>query len=165
MLGVLSLTGCARSDALGRGRCACMALYQQRDPAPCEQIYMPQGKAQGFSVLQTRVIPIISFWCRRRRFPALKGRCRWPERRTDYFGYAWLMRYRLAAEYGGRCRTTGWAWRSTPAYGRSQNQLHIHLTCLREGCAAPAAGGTPLHTGTMAPLPDKLARTPTMPAA
>lgn len=59
LLGVLSLTGCARSDALwGVVDKLCMANYQQkRDPAPCEQIYMPQGKAQGFSVLQNPRYP------------------------------------------------------------------------------------------------------------
>ncbi len=78
--------------------------------------------------------------------------------RTDYFGYAWLMRYRLAAEYGGLVPDDRLGMAINSAYGRSQNQLHIHLTCLREDVRRQLQAERPYIQEQWRPLPDKLLR-------
>lgn len=160
LLGVLSLTGCARSDALwGVVDKLCMANYQQkRDPAPCEQIYMPQGKAQGFSVLQNPRYPYHFILVPTAPLSGIESPLLLAGERTDYFGYAWLMRYRLAAEYGGPVPDDSLGMAINSAYGRSQNQLHIHLTCLREDVRRQLQAERPYIQEQWRPLPDKLLR-------
>ncbi|UKG74283.1 CDP-diacylglycerol diphosphatase [Serratia marcescens] len=160
VLGVLSLTGCARSDALwGVVDKLCMANYQQkRDPTPCEQIYMPQGKAQGFSVLQNPRYPYHFILVPTAPLSGIESPQLLAGERTDYFGYAWLMRYRLAAEYGGPVPDDMLGMAINSAYGRSQNQLHIHLTCLREDVRRQLQAERPYIQEQWRPLPDKLLR-------
>ncbi|KFK95069.1 MULTISPECIES: CDP-diacylglycerol diphosphatase [unclassified Serratia (in: enterobacteria)] len=162
LLGVLLLAGCARSDALwGVVDKLCMVNYQhQQDPAPCQQVYMPpgQGKEQGFSVIQNPRYPYHFILVPTTPLSGIESPQLLLDGRTDYFGYAWLMRHRLTSEYGQPVPDERLGMAINSAYGRSQNQLHIHLTCLREDVYRQLQAERPYIQETWSALPDKLLR-------
>lgn len=154
----LLLGGCARSDALWMvTQDLCMTNYHyRRDPAPCQQIYQPQGKERGFSILQNPrykyhfiLVPVQAMSGIESIALSRKGR-------TDYFGYAWLMRYRLMSTWGATVPDDMLGLAINSAFGRSQNQLHIHLTCLREDVRRQLQAERPYIDEQWRPLPDRL---------
>jgi len=160
LLTALALTGCARSDALWLVTDKlCMANYQQkRNPAPCQQIYMPEGKAQGFSILQNPRAPYHFILVPTAPMSGIESPQLLSANAVDYFGYAWLMRYLLAYQYGQPVPDDMLGMALNSAYGRSQNQLHIHLTCLREDVRRQLKAERPYIQEQWRPLPDKLLR-------
>lgn len=154
----LLLTGCARSDALWMvTQDLCMKNYDlRRDPAPCQQIYQPQGKEQGFSILQNPRYPYHFILVPNLAMSGIESIALTRAGRTDYFGYAWLMRYRLRAAYGAAVPDDRLGLAINSAYGRSQNQLHIHLTCLREDVRRQLQAERPYISEAWRPLPDRL---------
>lgn len=160
LLGILLLVGCARSDALwGVVDKVCMTNYQQTgSPAPCQQIYMPEGKAHGFSVIQNPRYPYHYILVPTAKLTGIESPALAVDGRTDYFGYAWLMRHLLAYQYGEPIPDDRLGMAINSAYGRSQNQLHIHLTCLREDVRRQMLAERPYIQDRWQPLPDKLLR-------
>ncbi|WPU25417.1 CDP-diacylglycerol diphosphatase [Cedecea neteri] len=160
LLGIFLLVGCARSDALwGVVDKVCMTNYQQTSsPAPCQQIYMPEGKAHGFSVIQNPRYPYHFILVPTAKLTGIESPELAAEGRTDYFGYAWIMRRLLAWQYGAPVPDDALGLAINSAYGRSQNQLHIHLTCLREDVRRQMLAERPFITEEWRPLPDKLLR-------
>jgi len=154
----LLLGGCARSDALWMvTQDLCMTHYHlRRDPAPCQQIYQPQRKEQGFSVLQNPRYPYHFILVPNLAMSGIESIALSREGRTDYFGYAWLMRYRLMAAYGADVPDDKLGMAINSAWGRSQNQLHIHLTCLREDVRRQLQAERPFIDEQWRPLPDRL---------
>ncbi|VEB97686.1 CDP-diacylglycerol pyrophosphatase [Cedecea lapagei] len=157
---IFLLVGCARSDALwGVVDKVCMTHYQQtNNPAPCQQIYMPEGKAHGFSVIQNPRYPYHFILVPTAKLSGIESPQLALEGRTDYFGYAWLMRHLLAWQYGAPVPDDRLGLAINSAYGRSQNQLHIHLTCLREDVRRQMLAERPYIQEEWRPLPDKLLR-------
>jgi len=154
----LLLVGCARSDALWTvTHDLCMNNYHyRRDPAPCQQIYLPQDSTQGYSIIQNPrhrlhfiLVPTVAM-------SGIESIALTRPGRPDYFGYAWLMRYRLMAAYGARVPEDRLGMALNSAYGRSQNQLHIHLTCLREDVYRQLQAERPYINNDWRPLPDRL---------
>lgn len=134
-----------------------MPHYQHwRNPAPCQQIYSPQGKEEGFSVLQNPRYPYHFILVPNLAMAGIESLSLSRPGRTDYFGYAWLMRYRLAAAYGAAVPDDRLGMAINSAYGRSQNQLHIHLTCLREDVYRQLQAERPYVSDQWRPLPDRM---------
>lgn len=159
ILSVIALvTGCARSDALWMiTQDLCMTNYHyRRDPAPCQQIYQPQGKEQGFSILQNPRFPYHFILVPNLAMSGIESISLSREGRTDYFGYTWLMRYRLMAAYGAAVPEDMLGMAINSASGRSQNQLHIHLTCLREDVRRQLQAERPYISEQWRPLPDRM---------
>lgn len=154
----LLLVGCARSDALWTvTHDLCMTNHHyRRDPAPCQQVYQPQDSNQGFSVIQNPryrlhflLVPTIAI-------SGIESITLSRPGRPDYFGYAWLMRYPLMAAYGAWVPEDRLGMALNSAYGRSQNQLHIHLTCLRKDVYRQLQAERPYIQDEWQPLPDRL---------
>lgn len=160
LAGILMLAGCARSDALwGVVDKLCMTNYQQtKSPAPCQQIYMPEGQVHGFSVIQNPRYPYHFVLVPTAKMAGIESPELSASGRTDYFGYAWLMRRLLAWQYGASVPDDKLGLAINSAYGRSQNQLHIHLTCLREDVRRQLLAERPYIDEEWRLLPDKLLR-------
>ncbi len=112
----------------------CLTHWVQRhDPAPCERVYLvgSPGERQGYALLADRkggahflLIPI-------RSIAGIES----PELEApgapNYFAAAWQARDRLATvvKHGVPRDAVGLA--VNPVHARSQDQLHIHIECLR----------------------------------
>lgn len=154
----LTLAGCARSDALWAVTDnVCMVNYHYTGhPSPCQQIYIPEGKRQGFSIIQNPRYPYHFILVPTIPVSGIESPWLFMPGRPDYFGYAWLMRYQLMSQYGRPVPEDMLGMAINSACGRSQNQLHIHLTCLREDVYRQLRAERPYIQDAWHPLPDKL---------
>ena len=160
---VCLLTGCAKSDALwGVVDKVCRVNYQQKhDPAPCAQIYSPtHDRRSAFTVIQNPRFHAHFILVPNARMSGIESPVLLEKDAPDYFGYAWTMRYRLAYEYGRPVPDDVLGLALNSAYGRSQNQLHIHLTCLREDVRRQLKAERPYIGREWTLLPDLLLRHP-----
>ncbi len=154
----LTLAGCARSDALWAVTDnLCMVNYQYTGhPSPCQQVYIPKGKQQGFTLIQNPRYPYHFILVPTIPMSGIESPLLSVRNRPDYFGYAWLMRYQLTSVYGRPVPEDRLGMAINSAWGRSQNQLHIHLTCLREDVYRQLKAERPYIQDAWHPLPDKL---------
>lgn len=122
LLGVVFLVGCSRSDALWTVvDKVCMANYQHKRGAfPCQQVYIPSGKSQGFSIIQNPRFPYHFILVPTAAMSGIESPQLLVDSRIDYFGYAWLMRYRLAVEHGKPIPETMLAMALNSAYGAAR---------------------------------------------
>ncbi|KAA0108445.1 CDP-diacylglycerol diphosphatase [Mycolicibacterium sp. P1-5] len=106
-------------------------VQQHRDPAPCSRVDLSHGEDGGYAVLkdivgdrQYLVIPTA-------RITGIES----PELRdphaTNYFGAAWQARSFVEQRAGGTIPRDWMSLAVNSAVARSQNQLHIHVDCLR----------------------------------
>lgn len=160
MIGVIILlSACVPRNALwGVVDKLCRVNYQQkRDPAPCDEIYLPQGDAkQAFSVIQNPRFPYHFVLVPNIPIRGVEDANVLSDKGTDYFGYAWTMRYRMIYAYGRPISENRLGLAINSAYGRSQDQLHIHLSCLREDVYRQLKAERPYIGDQWALLPDTL---------
>lgn len=105
---------------------------QQHEPAPCERIVLPGLDLQrGFAVLSDRkggahflLIPTLVM-------SGIEDPALLREQTPNYFAAAWQARERLDAVVGHRLRRDAIGLAINSARARGQDQLHIHIECLR----------------------------------
>jgi CDP-diacylglycerol pyrophosphatase len=105
---------------------------QQHDPAPCEQMVLPGLDLQrGYAVLADQkggahflLIPTLSM-------SGIEDPALLRERTPDYFAAAWQARERLDAVVGHQLQRDAIGLAINSALARGQDQLHIHIECLR----------------------------------
>lgn len=101
------------------------------DPSPCSEVDLSHGAARGFAVLkdingvaQFLLIPT-------ERIGGMEDKAILAADATNYWAAAWQARTFVE----GRLHTTlprdGFALAINSLVGRSQNQLHIHIDCIR----------------------------------
>jgi len=104
----------------------CLVHWRQRhDPAPCEQV------DPGYAVLADRkggahflLIPTTDI-------AGIESPQLLETDAPNYFSSAWRARDRLAAAAGRRIPRSAVGLAVNPAHARTQDQLHIHIECLR----------------------------------
>jgi CDP-diacylglycerol pyrophosphatase len=105
---------------------------EQHDPAPCEQIVLPALNLQrGYAVLAdskggAHFLLIPTLILSGIEDPALLH-----EQIPNYFAAAWLARGRLDAVVGHQLRRDAIGLAINSSIARGQDQLHIHIECLR----------------------------------
>jgi CDP-diacylglycerol pyrophosphatase len=105
---------------------------QQHDPAPCEQIVLPGPDLQrGYAVLADRkggahflLIPTLTL-------SGIEDPRLLREQTPNYFAAAWQARERLDAVVGHHLRRDAIGLAINSALARGQDQLHVHIECLR----------------------------------
>lgn len=115
----------------------CVPHWQQtQDPAPCAEVALPQGEAQGFivlkdihGVLQYLLIPTA-------RVSGIESPLLLQDAAPDYWAAAWQARRWLDRLHGSPLPRTALALTINSPWGRSQNQLHIHISCVRPALPA-----------------------------
>nr|MBA2815877.1 CDP-diacylglycerol pyrophosphatase [Candidatus Pantoea persica] len=78
-----------------------------------------KDKEQGFSILQNPRYPYNFILVPNLAMLGMESIALSRAGRTDYFGYAWLMRYRLMAAYGAAVPDDRLGLAINSAYGRS----------------------------------------------
>lgn len=133
----------------------CLAHWVQRhDPGPCERVYLvgsPQERL-GYALLADRkggahflLIPI-------RSIAGIES----PELREpdapNYFAAAWQARASLATVVGHNVPRSAVGLAVNPVHARSQDQLHIHIECLRPDVFTQLRAAAARITSTWSPV-------------
>ena len=109
----------------------CVPHWQQaQDPAPCARVEMGQGEDKGFivlkdirGVLQYLLIPTA-------RISGIESPLLLQDAAPDYWAEAWEARSWMAQLRGAPLPRQAVALTVNSPLGRSQNQLHIHVSCV-----------------------------------
>lgn len=97
------------------------------NPAPCERVDRPHRYAMLKDIhgpLQFLLIPLD-------RITGIESPRLLQPATPNYFAFAWHERYLLAQRHGSPIDDRVLSLAINAEYGRTQNQLHIHLSCLR----------------------------------
>jgi CDP-diacylglycerol pyrophosphatase len=133
----------------------CLAHWLQRhDPAPCERVYLfgPTQERQGYALLADRkggahflLIPI-------RSIPGIESPELEEPGAPNYFAAAWQARDRLAAVAGHSVPRSAVGLAVNPVHARTQDQLHIHIECLRPDVFMQLQAAAAHVTNTWSPI-------------
>ncbi len=131
------------------GQCAPNQLAHA-NPAPCAVVSAPDGAAHGFAILKDRngvaqfeLIPTA-------KITGIEDPAVLQPGATNYFAKAWENRSLIEKRLGHPLKRTQVAIAVNSAYGRSQDQLHLHMDCLDAAVGAALAAGAIPRTGRWA---------------
>jgi len=136
VLGVLlvaaSLQARADSDALWRiidTQCVPHQL-QQGSPAPCAQVDLAQGRERGYVVLKDIEGPLQYLVMPTAKITGIESPALIAPNARDYWGGAWAARSFMSEKLGREIPRERVSLAMNSKYGRSQNQAHIHVSCV-----------------------------------
>lgn len=122
-------------------------LNEHHDPSPCSQVDVTGGDNRGWAVLkdmegdrQYLLIPTA-------RIPGIESPELLAPGATNYFAAAWRSRAFVEQRAGGTVPRDWMSLAINSAVSRSQNQLHIHIDCLR----ADVRDALDSHAGQIGP--------------
>jgi CDP-diacylglycerol pyrophosphatase len=116
---------------------------QQHDPAPCSRVDLSRGEDRGSAVLKDLVGDRQYLLIPTARIAGIESPELLDPGTTNYFGAAWQARSFVEQKAGGTIARDWMSLAVNSAVARTQNQLHIHIDCLRADVhdALRAAGG------------------------
>lgn len=134
LLAVLILGGCANAaphnaDALWQlisQKCV-PGMAQKGEPAPCQSVDVKAGFVtlkDRRGVLQYLVMPTT-------KITGMESPLLLKASTPHFFALAWQQRQLASQNYGHKVPDRDLSLAINSAYGRSQNQLHVHISCLR----------------------------------
>jgi len=142
--------------AIVHGQCV-PDLYEHHDPAPCAQVDLSQGEDRGWVVYkdidgdrQYLLMPTA-------RIPGIESPALLSPGATNYFGAAWQARAFVEQRVGGTVPRDWMSLAINSAVSRSQNQLHIHIDCVRSDVRDALDSDADQISATWAPFPVPLA--------
>jgi CDP-diacylglycerol pyrophosphatase len=110
------------------------------DPKPCEQVVLPDGGPNGWVLLKDRdgatqylVIPAT-------KVTGIEDPSILAPDAPNYFAAAWASRGEFLGKVGHPLPRADISLAINSPYGRTQNQLHIHIDCVRSDVAAALQG-------------------------
>ena len=133
LLAIPAVVRAADPDALWKivhGQCAphqAAAL----DPAPCAYVSPARGETMGYAVLKDRTGETQYLLIPTERVTGIEDPRLQRPGSEAYLTAAWAFRALLFARLGHDLPRQDVSLAINSAYGRSQNQLHIHIDCLR----------------------------------
>src|SRR5579864_3602279 len=110
----------------------CVPDQQQHgDPAPCARVDLGGGEDKGYTVLKDRVGATQFLLIPTAKITGIESPAILAPGATNYFAAAWRARP-FVDERAGRTLPRDWmSLAINSEVGRSQNQLHIHIDCVR----------------------------------
>lgn len=128
-----------------------------RDPAPCAQVNLDGGERYGYAVMkdidgdrQYLLLPTA-------RITGIESPELLEPGATNYFAEAWLARAYVEQRAGGTLPRDWMSLAVNSAVSRSQNQLHIHIDCVRADVQAALRAQAAAIGPAWAPFPAPLA--------
>ncbi len=100
---------------------------QQNNPSPCERVDV----AQGFVTLKDRNGPLQYLLLPTARISGIESPALLKKSTPDFLALAWQQRRLLSLRHGAALPDSAIALSVNSEFGRTQNQLHIHISCLR----------------------------------
>ncbi|MBP2169143.1 CDP-diacylglycerol pyrophosphatase [Erwinia toletana] len=106
----------------------CVPGQQQHgNPAPCENVDM----AQGYVTMKDRNGPLQYLLMPVARISGIENPLLLNSRTPNFFFQSWRERHLMADKRGAPVADNAISLAINSQYGRTQNQLHIHISCLR----------------------------------
>lgn len=142
-------------DALWRivdGRCV-PNLRLNGNPAPCVQVDL----ARGFAVLRDRVGIAQFLLIPTRRVSGIESPSLLARDAPNDWAAAWEARHHVEHALGHSLPRTALSMAVNSRWGRTQDQLHIHIDCVRPDVAARLAARRADLSTVWAPFPEPLA--------
>jgi CDP-diacylglycerol pyrophosphatase len=111
------------------------------DPAPCAVVSMPDGAARGYAILKDRNGVAQYLLMPTAKIAGIEDPAILQPGATNYFAKAWDDRGLIEKRLGRPLPRTRISIAVNSAYGRTQDQLHLHMDCvdLSVGAALQAA--------------------------
>jgi CDP-diacylglycerol pyrophosphatase len=100
---------------------------QKNNPSPCERVDV----AQGFVTLKDRNGPLQYLLMPIARISGIESPALLDNMTPDFLTLAWQQRSLLSIRYGAPLPDSAISLSVNSEFGRTQNQLHIHISCLR----------------------------------
>jgi CDP-diacylglycerol pyrophosphatase len=136
--------------------CAPAAARGVQPPAPCTEVDAPRADRNGYVVFKDRdgkyqylVLPLA-------RITGIESPALLAPDAPDYFADAWTARLYVEAALHRRQPRDVLSLVVNSVRGRTQNQLHIHVDCVRSDVHAALQRMLPTITGTWHPLDEPL---------
>jgi CDP-diacylglycerol pyrophosphatase len=132
---------------------------QKGDPAPCALVDLREGDAKGYVVLKDLIGATEYLLIPTARVSGIESASLLAPEAPNYFADAWRERSytERAAQHPLPHQTISLAINS--AFGRSQNQLHIHIDCIRADVRAVLQRQLAVIGDSWAPYPNPLPAT------
>jgi len=102
-----------------------------RDPAPCSLVNVGAGEQRGYAVLKDLVGATQFLLIPTERIPGIESPTLLEPDATDYVAAAWDARSFVDSRAGVEIPRDWMSLAINSAVARSQNQLHIHIDCVR----------------------------------
>ncbi|GLR08839.1 CDP-diacylglycerol diphosphatase [Mixta theicola] len=99
---------------------------QNNDPSPCQRVNI----AEGYVTLKDRNGPLQYLLMPVARISGIESPALRDPATANFFALAWQQRYLLTMRHGAVVPDSAISLAINSEYGRTQNQLHIHLSCL-----------------------------------
>jgi len=96
-------------------------------PAPCQRVDL----AQGYALLKDLNGPLQYLLIPLAKITGMESPALLDPATPNFFAFAWQARAQLAAKRGAPIADSALSLAINAEYGRTQNQLHIHISCLR----------------------------------
>ena len=153
LLSFLGNGGCAFADSnalwnIVNGQCVPRQIAQHT-ASPCSAVSL----TGGYAVLKDLKGKYQYLLIPTRRVSGIEDPYLETAAAPNYFADAWAERTWLEAQLGRTVPRSDVALAVNSIYGRTQNQLHIHIDCLRPDVAAALAAHAGQIGGNWAPLP------------
>jgi CDP-diacylglycerol pyrophosphatase len=132
--GAAHADGPTNSDALWQivaGQCV-PDDRQHGDPAPCAQVDLTAGQQHGYAVLKDIVGATQFLLIPTARIAGIESPELLAPDATNYFAAAWRARIFVEHRAGRALPRDSVSLAINSSTGRTQNQLHIHIDCVRE---------------------------------
>jgi CDP-diacylglycerol pyrophosphatase len=152
-------TAAADPDALWaivHGQCV-PNLYEHHDPAPCAQADLSQGEGRGWVVFKDSEGDRQYLLMPTAHIPGIESPELLAPGATNYLGVAWQARAFVEQRAGGTMPRDWMSLAVNSSVARSQNQLHIHIDCLRTDVRDTLDSNAGRIGATWAPFPIPLA--------
>lgn len=104
---------------------------QHGDPKPCAEVNLWRGVDGGFVVLKDRSGATQFLLLPTRKITGIEDRRVLAPDATNYFAEAWEARWLVERALGHGMGRDTLSLAVNSLYGRTQNQLHIHIDCVR----------------------------------
>jgi CDP-diacylglycerol pyrophosphatase len=127
------------------------------DPEPCAMVALRDGAARGYALLKDRSGRTQFLLIPTARVSGIEDPALLARGAPNYFAAAWQARSYVEARVGHALPREDLSLAVNSAFGRSQDQLHIHLDCLRADVRDALRAHAPRIGGHWAPLGAPLA--------
>ena len=130
---------------------------QNSDPVPCALVDLREGDAKGYAVLKDIVGATQYLLIPTARVPGIESALLLAPDAPNYLADAWRERGFTERAEGHPLPRQAISLAINSAFGRSQNQLHIHIDCIRTDIAAALQRQLGAIGDSWALLPEQLA--------